>query len=105
MDGTERVAIMRATFHAELDELITTIAWMARLAAAMMTNASTALHQSDLALAELVITEGDQMTAMLDDTQQRCVTLLALQAPVATDLRVVVTALHTVDHLRRMGKL
>ena len=78
---------------------------MARLAAAMMTTASTALHHSDLALAELVITDGDQMTATLDDTQQRCVTLLALQAPVATDLRVVVTALHRVDHLRRMGKL
>lgn len=37
---------MRATFHAELDELIIELARMARLAAAMMTNASTALHQS-----------------------------------------------------------
>jgi phosphate transport system protein len=96
---------MRATFHTELEELITDLATMTRLAAQMMTTASTALHQTDPTLADLVIAHGDQMTTMHDDTEQRCVTLLTLQAPVARDLRVVVTALHTVDHLRRMSAL
>lgn len=96
---------MRTPFHAELDELITDLATKIRFCAALMTNASTALHQGDLPLAELVITEGDQMTGMLKQTQRRCHTLLALQAPVATDLRVIVAAVHTVDHLRRMSKL
>jgi phosphate uptake regulator len=51
---------MRATFHAELDELMTDLARMVRLAAQMMTNASIALHQSDSALAGLVIADRDR---------------------------------------------
>jgi phosphate transport system protein len=96
---------MRATFHAELDELITELARMARLAGQMMINASIALHQTDLALTEVVIADSDQMNGMLDDTDRRCITLLALQAPVAGDLRVVVAALHGVGHVKRMGSL
>ncbi|PZS40361.1 MAG: hypothetical protein DLM62_03320 [Pseudonocardiales bacterium] len=45
------------------------------------------------------------MNAMLDDTEHRCVTLLALQAPVAGDRRVVVAALHAVDHVKWMAEL
>ncbi len=96
---------MRATFHAELDELVADIARMARFAGQMMTNASIALHQSDMPLAGLVIADCDQMNAMHDDAERRCITLLALQAPVAGDLRVVVAALHSVGHLKRMGNL
>jgi phosphate transport system protein len=99
------VAVMRTTFHTELDELSTDLARMARLTAQMMTTASTALHHNDLALAGVVIADGDQLTVILDDTERRCVTLLALQAPVAGDLRGVVAAIRTVDHLTRMGKL
>jgi phosphate transport system protein len=96
---------MRAPFHAELDELIVDLARMARLAGQMMTNASIALHQNDLPLAERVITDRDRITAMLAHTERRCITLLALQAPVAGDLRVVVAALRAVGHLTRMGNL
>ncbi|MGB6165536.1 MAG: PhoU domain-containing protein [Pseudonocardiaceae bacterium] len=96
---------MRATFHAELDELMAELARMTRLAGQMMTNASIALHQTDLALAGVVIADSDQMNGMLEDIDRHCVTLLALQAPVAGDLRVVVAALHAVGHAQRMGRL
>jgi phosphate transport system protein len=96
---------MRTMFHAELDELTIELAGMARLAAQMMTNASIALHQTDLALAGMVIAEGEQMNARQNDTDRRCITLLALQAPVAGDLRVVIAALHASGHLKRMGNL
>lgn len=96
---------MRSTFHAGLDELVADIARMVRRAAQMMTNASIALHQVDLPLAGLVIADCDQLNAMHDDTERRCVTLLALQAPVAGDLRVVVAALHSLGHVKRMGNL
>ncbi|MGH3793568.1 MAG: phosphate signaling complex protein PhoU [Pseudonocardiaceae bacterium] len=96
---------MRETFHAELDELLSDLARMTRLAGQMVTNASTALHQGDLALAELVIASDDEMNALHDDTERRCVNMLALQAPVAADLRVVVAALHAVVDLERMGNL
>ncbi len=96
---------MRTTFHAELDELMTDLAGMARLAAQMMINASIALHQIDLARAELVIADRDQINVMHDDMERHCISLLALQAPVAGDLRVVVAVLRAVGHVKRMGNL
>ena len=58
---------------------------MTRHAAQMMTNAAIALHQTDLTLAEVVIADCDQMTASLENTEQRCMVLLAPPAPVAED--------------------
>lgn len=96
---------MRAAFHDKLDALTIDLGRAAGLAGRMMTNATIALHQADLALAGLTIAHRHQMNAMLDQMEQRCITLLALQAPVAGDLRVVVAALHAIDHLRRMANL
>jgi phosphate transport system protein len=96
---------MREAFHAELDTLTGDLARIARLAGQMMTNASTALQQADLGLAELVISGADERKALRDGIRQRCINLLALQAPVATDLRVVVAAMHSVGDLERMGDL
>jgi phosphate transport system protein len=96
---------MRETFHAELDTLMCELTGSARLAGQLMTNASSALHQADLKLAESVISRSGEFTRRCEDMDQRCVTLLVLQAPVATDLRVVVAAMHTVGDLKRMGTL
>lgn len=96
---------MRAMFHAGLDELMSDLAWMVRRVGQMMTDASIALHQADLSLAALVIAERDQIKVMYDEMERRCITLLALQAPVTGDLRVVVAALHALGHVQRMGNL
>jgi phosphate transport system protein len=96
---------MRETFRAELDTLIDEMARATRLTGQMMTKASTALSQADLGLAELVISGGGELKALCDDMDQRCIKLLALQAPVATDLRIVIAAMHTVGDLERMCNL
>jgi phosphate transport system protein len=96
---------MRETFRAELDSLSEDLARAARLAGQMMTNASTALSQADLGLAELVISGEGETKALCDDMDQRCVKLLVLQAPVATDLRMVVAAMHAVGDVQRMCNL
>jgi phosphate transport system protein len=96
---------MRAAFHAGLDALMSDLARMVRLVGQMMTNASIALHQADLVLAGLVIAERDQIKSVYDGMERRCVSVLALQAPVAGDLRVVVAALHALGHVQRMGNL
>ncbi|MGH3769656.1 MAG: phosphate signaling complex PhoU family protein [Pseudonocardiaceae bacterium] len=96
---------MRATFQAGLDELVGELARMVRRAGQMMSDASIALHQNDLALAELVIAERGRIKAMYDVMERRCISLLALQAPVAGDLRVVVATLHSLGHVQRMGRL
>ncbi len=96
---------MRETFHTKLDTLIGDLASTAGLAGQMMTNASVALHHADLELAESVISSKRELTTLCDDMDQRCVKLLVLQAPVATDLRMVVAAMHVVGDLQRMGNL
>ncbi|MGH3889936.1 MAG: phosphate signaling complex protein PhoU [Pseudonocardiaceae bacterium] len=96
---------MRAVFHAELDELIGDLASMGRLTSQIMINASAALLQADLALAELVIARADEMAAQHRDVEQRCITLCTRQAPDATELRTVVATLHAVGDLQRMGNL
>ena len=96
---------MRESFHAELDSLIRDLARAARMAGQLMANASTSLSQADLALAELVLSCESEMKALCDDMDQRCVKLLVLQAPVATDLRVVVAAMHAVGDVERMCNL
>jgi phosphate transport system protein len=96
---------VRAALHAELDELISDLASIARLATQIMINASAALLQADLVLAELVIAHGDEMDARHHDVEQRCITLLALHAQVVTDLPTVVATLRAADNLQRMGNL
>jgi phosphate transport system protein len=96
---------MRETFHAELDALIGELASTARLTGQMMTNASIALHHADLELAESVISRKRELEMLCEDMDQRCVKLLVLQAPVATDLRMVVAAMRAVGDLQRMGNL
>lgn len=96
---------MRETLRAELDNLIEDLAGAVALAGQMMTNASTALGQADLGFAELVISGDGELRASCADINQRCVKLLVLQAPVATDLRMVVAALHAVGDLDRMRNL
>jgi len=96
---------MRATFHGELTELITDLARMTRLAGQILTNAAIALHQTDLALADVVIADCDQMTASLDDLEQRCVILLTRQAAGAEGQRVVIAVVRAVDHVQRMAHL
>lgn len=96
---------MRQIFRQELQQVGDGLVTMARLVATGMEKASTALRTADLTLAEEVI-DGDrrvdELERRLDD---QCVSLLVLQAPVATDLRVVVSALRLIATLERMGDL
>jgi phosphate transport system protein len=96
---------MREAFRIELNSLIEDLVRAARLAGRMMTSASTALGRADLRLAELVISGGSELRTLCDDMDQRCLKLLVLQAPVATDLRMVVAAMHAVGDLERMSQL
>jgi hypothetical protein len=75
-----RVNNVRALFHTQLQQLLHTLARMTRQTGQMITHASIALHQTDRALAALVITDRDQLAPSLAAVERRCVSLLALQA-------------------------
>ncbi|MDM7830456.1 phosphate signaling complex protein PhoU [Cellulomonas edaphi] len=96
---------MRDIFEAELTQLGEDLAAMSRLVEHAITNAGIALLTADLALAESVIVDDAAIDAIEADIDERCVQLLAQQAPVATDLRVVVSSLRVSASLERMGDL
>ena len=70
-----------------------------------MERATQALLQADLVLAEQVITDHDQITAMSARAEEAAFVLLALQAPVAGDLRAIVSSIQIVADIDRMGAL
>ncbi|HSY14685.1 MAG TPA: phosphate signaling complex protein PhoU [Jatrophihabitantaceae bacterium] len=96
---------MRDIYHDELDEIGATLITMAKLVGIAMQRATTALLDGDLAGAQAVISADPEVDDLRELTEQRCFQLLARQQPVATDLRVVITSIHMVTDLERMGDL
>ena len=70
-----------------------------------MERATRALLQADLVLAEQVISDHEQITAMSAAAEENAFAILALQAPVAGDLREVVSSIQIVADVDRMGAL
>lgn len=96
---------MRDTFHRELEELDEDIVRMGALVERSTKWATTALLESDKELAERVKNGDEEIDAMFLDIETRALTLLAQQAPVAGDLRLVVAILRVVNDLERAGDL
>jgi phosphate transport system protein len=96
---------MRTAFHQQLDALASDIADICGLAGVAMERATQALLQADLVVAEGVITEHDALVLRIAKAEEAAITLLALQAPVAGDLRVVVSSLRNLADVDRMGAL
>jgi len=96
---------MRASYHSELRGLAERLAVMSEAVGTALDQATRALLRADLALAERVIANDARIDQLRDGAEERACRLLALQAPVATDLRTVVTAIHAAGDLERMGDL
>ena len=62
-----------------------------------------AVQHQDIELAELVIADDDVIDGRYLEIHQSILTLLATQAPVATDLRVIAALLHIMKNIERMG--
>ena len=62
-----------------------------------------ALEHQDVELAEMVIADDDRVDGRYLEVHQGILSLLALQAPVAGDLRLIAALLHVMKNLERMG--
>ena len=62
-----------------------------------------ALQHQDIELAQLVIEDDDRLDGRYLEVHQGVLSLLARQAPVATDLRLIAALLEVIKHLERMG--
>ena len=96
---------MRTAYHEQLTALTDQLGEMCGLAGAAMERATQALLQADLVLAEQVITDHELIASMSARAEEAAFVLLALQAPVAGDLRAIVSSIQIVADVDRMGAL
>jgi phosphate transport system protein len=93
----------RMHFHEELEKLELQLLTMGELAAVAVRGAVDSLLEHDDAKAQAVIAGDDEIDALYQQIEQGMVALLALQAPVASDLRLISAIMHSSGHLERIG--
>jgi phosphate transport system protein len=96
---------MRTAYHEQLEALTSQLAEMCRMAGVAMERATQALLQADLVLAEQVIGDHEKIVSTSARAEEAAFVLLALQAPVAGDLRSIVSSIQIVADVERMGAL
>jgi phosphate transport system protein len=93
----------RKKFHEELADLETDLHHLGDLTAVAVRDSVEALVTHNDALAHAVIEGDDPIDDLYLKIDQGVLQLLALQSPVATDLRLVSTIMHSCPHLERIG--
>ena len=94
---------LRLHFRHELAELEQRALGGVDLVVASLDRAVEAVRNQDAELAGMVIADDDRVDGRFLEVHQSILSLLALQAPVAGDLRVVAALLHVIRHIERMG--
>ncbi|MGI9051756.1 MAG: phosphate signaling complex protein PhoU [Ilumatobacteraceae bacterium] len=96
---------LRTDFHHELDDIREEIARLAAGVTESIPRATEILLGQDLEGAEYVIRSDDEVDARSVALEERCYRVLALQSPVARDLREVVAALRIIADVERSADL
>ena len=95
----------RTTFHEQLAEAERLVVDTAGIVLRQIDGSLTALQTRDHSRADEVIAGDDAVDEKYMEIERRILTLLATQAPVASDLRLVSAVLHINIHLERMADL
>lgn len=96
---------MRDAYHKELESLDQGVVAMGAMVEKSIHLATTAFIEGDKDLAGRVRAGDDEIDAMFMDIEKRCLALMAQQAPVAGDLRLVVAILGAISELERTGDI
>jgi len=94
---------IRHSFDEQLADLQQDVVRMGSLAAEVVDAAVRALTERDLALCYHVMSLENQIDAMNLDIEERALQLLALQQPVARDLRTIAGVLRMITDIERIG--
>ena len=93
----------RQHFQDELAKLEESALGGLDLVAQALDRALETIQHQDVELASMVIADDDRIDGRYLEVHQGILSLLALQAPVAGDLRIVAALLHVIKHIERMG--
>lgn len=97
--------MVRDQYKHELEELKRKIIELGSRVDASIDDAVTSLKNHDMALAQSVIERDTGVNDLACDIEKACLRLIALQQPMAVDLRTIATALKIQIDLERMGDL
>jgi len=96
---------LRRGFHHDLANARDQLALLAARVVELVPRATSVLLDGDLELAEYLISGDAEIDQQCVDVEEQCIQLLALQAPVATDLRQVVALLKMIAEIERSADL
>jgi phosphate transport system protein len=94
---------LRLHFQEELQQLETQALGALDIVVRSLDRVLEALEHQDVELAAMVILDDDRVDGRYLEVHQGVLSLLALQAPVAGDLRTIAALLHAIKHIERMG--
>jgi phosphate transport system protein len=94
---------MRTSFREELERLENQTLGALDMVVEAVDRVAEALQHQDIELAQLVIEDDDRIDGRYLEVHQGVLSLLARQAPVATDLRLIAALLDVIKHAERMG--
>ncbi len=96
---------LRTTYHDEIDEIRSQIVRLAGSVIEAIPRATSILLDGDLEGADYMISSDDEIDARALDIEEECYRVMALQAPVAVDLRTLVSAVKIVAEIERSADL
>lgn len=96
---------MREDYAHQLQAISDELVVMSELVGQAIASATRALLDGDLALAESVIDADTRINELNAEVEEQCFRIAALQAPVASDLRLVMSGIRMATSLERMGDL
>lgn len=97
--------MIRVGFHEELEIAERRLLETGGVVRQQLERVLKALYERDTDLADQIILGDDKVDEIYLETEERIINLLALQAPVASDLRLVSAIMHSNLHIERMGDL
>ncbi len=93
----------RQSYKEEVESLRNDLLKMGHLVERSIIRSVESLAKKDIELAKRIIDEDDIIDDMEHDIEKRCLRLLALQQPMASDLRAIGTALKIITDLERIA--
>lgn len=99
------ISAQRVEYHRELDELTKGVIRLGAMACETVPRATEALLAGNLADAQTLIDEDDAIDDLTLELEERCVSIMALQAPMAGELRRLLTVIKLVAEIERSADL
>ena len=103
--GGNRMIENRRSFHQELQDIRQSVVRLAAMVTEMIPRGTLVLLSADMQAAQALIEEDDAVDELALGIEEQCYGVLALQQPMAGDLRGIVTAIRMVSEIERSADL